>query len=186
MGTFSSLWFFVGFVGGTLTSQVVCRITDSVRNRRDGGHRHTRVKATWAAGGLLVAFMLYSVVSTYQSGRVATAAQATAAQTAEEARALTAANGECSRQFNEALSRRAEINAEDTKLQREADALSATQRDALADAVAGLLAGDDAAVEDALDRIRVAQADEAQLKIEQANVDAQRANHPYPEPTCGR
>lgn len=186
-----SLRFFVGFVCGALFHWALCRAGDWHHNRHcvDGPRQRTRIRSTWAAGGLLVAFVMYSAVSTYQSGERATEALARSEQVAADAVLTANENRECQRQFNGALATRSLItrqNDQESEIQREA--LAGWLRERLTPPA-------DIRPLDPNNPVRMAWAESIERKYfgvieasqqRQDQLDAERLLHPYPEPTCGR
>lgn len=199
----TSVAFVVGFVLGALATWGCYRAADDIHNRRTGDRRRTRIKATWAAGGLLAVFIAWSSVSTWQSGIKADEALHRAEAVAADAVTIANNQRECFRQFTEALSNRAVINAQDTELRQKYDELSADQRDALAAWLKELLEppadmaaldSDDpvradwaaAVTRKYLAQIETAQAQQRVLAARAEELANERAAHPYPEPTCGK
>jgi len=185
----TSFAFFVGVIAGATGYWVACKIGDALHNRRHGTKHQTRIKPTWAVGGLVLIFIAYSAVSTYEHGKTAEQAQEIAVQTSGEAKAIADENRECQRQFFEALTYRAGITStnDDLTLQR-FEILADWLHDIIFPPpdIARLDENDPVRMRWQIDRTAVADQSVRALIDEQNRNEAERAAKPYPEPTCGR
>jgi len=186
-GIAASLPFFAGFLCGLAFYWGVCRFGDWRSNRRDGGHRRTRMNPVYIAGGLVFAFILFSVGSTHEADRNARHAQARAEQVSAEAVKFAEETRRCQKQLLEALqyNRTVTIDNDDLSLRRFI-AVASWMHDLVfpPDPVIAALAQDDPRrVQWGINRTTQADAEVRSLIEQQQQNAARRA--PYPPPTCG-
>lgn len=184
---FSSLGFLVGVVFGATGYWAACRLSDRWHNRRTGEHRQTRIKSTWAAGGLLLIFMSWSMGSTARADENARTALIRNEAVAADAKAFAESTRRCQAQLLGALTYNRQVTTDNDDLSlRRFVAVVAWFHDLILPpdpAIAELEQNDPKRSQWA-----IARTEQAEREI-QALIDEQQTNNnrraPYPPPNCG-